>query len=460
MTWKLARVLSLPAALLLAAAAAAQAPAPDRLRAVVDELSTRLGTRVLVDPAIPPAPSLQPPPRTAKIEVALTALTGQLRQVAWRRVHLSRNTPPDAEHAAGVARLLERQPAGILVESGDPKRSTACLKAVDAPDPARWELDRRPAYLLYSTAAADVAPTERQLRDLQEQQLRFPLKPEQEAGAMAGMVGLLGALGKDRIERLMTPAHAAAMRLWESTSAEDRRGIMQHALQSMSQFRGAAPAARPPAAPPNRLGQWKAAAAAAARSCDAEVLVEPGLYLDPPGPAPAGEPPIEKMLDALAAGSPEVTWRRLYLTPARARPLPGAERLAAEVRTLELPDCASLAASRQETDLYLHGRLDSPAVRKAGKFSDQPVYLLYRAVQAAGSTPEERFADLQRRQLDLLLRLNPDQLERSMEQVVQTYNTTAPASRGRLIALPTTAVLMGLWFPRDAKDRKESGAPP
>ena len=91
---------------------------------------------------------------------------------------------------------------------------------------------------------------------------------------------------------------------------------------------------------------------------------------------------------------------------------------------------------------------------KAGRFRDQPVYLLYSMTPAAhGGTPLERFADLQRRQIGLMLQMSPDQMAHSMKQVIRTFQAADDVTRARLMGLPVMAGMMAVWFPQEAKER-------
>jgi hypothetical protein len=91
---------------------------------------------------------------------------------------------------------------------------------------------------------------------------------------------------------------------------------------------------------------------------------------------------------------------------------------------------------------------------KAGGFQDQPIYLLYSTTPGAGGgTLLARFADLQRRQIGLMLQMSPDQMSHSMDQVIRTFQSADDDTRARLMGLPVMAGMMAVWFPREAKER-------
>jgi hypothetical protein len=166
------------------------------------------------------------------------------------------------------------------------------------------------------------------------------------------------------------------------------------------------------------------------------------------------------------APQPGVAWRRLYLPEAQLKHLQRAETaaaLAAAVRTLEGLACGSHvvenAATRRAT-LFLPGTKVSAAELKAEELGARPVYLLYSTAPAAvGGTPAERFGDLQRRQMALLLQMDPGQMAASMEQLIRTFDGADATARARLMGLPVAAAMMAVWFPRAAKERQGPPAP-
>jgi hypothetical protein len=345
--------------------------------------------------------------------------------------------------------------------------------------------DARPVYLLYRTAAADDdRKPESRLADLQRQQLAIPVPEEQQGLAMVLTLQLIQGLEPAKAEQLMRRTAEAAMRLWDSTPPGERGELMRHSFQVMRRFAGfpqeapvaqgagASPVGRPPAAPrqparEDHSGELKTLAAALSARYDAPFRVDPALFLALSPPAPAADLPVEKAMETITAPLSGIAWRRVYLTDGQRDRIDGAsevEKLAAAVRTLERLESGDLvleepAARRAITHLKNHPRSASfDRELSRWKLNRKPVYLFYSTTPAAqGGTLTERSASLQRQQMDLMLRMDTEQMEQSMEQVLQLFRSADTAGRTRLLGLPVMAGMMAVWFPRAALEGQSPG---
>lgn len=451
--------------------------AADRLRQVAAALAARWKVEIVVDPTLVPSRSPRIPADDLPIDQALDAALAPLRGVTWRRVHLMldpKEALPPPETLSAAARALEQPPVGaLLIENRLTKRGTLYLK--DQPVSTALQAIGvhgkpvlEPITVIYGTAAGrDSGTPERQFADLQRQQMQMEVPPEQRALAMVQMLQLMQAMPPASREQFAQRTLQAGMRVWESTPPEQRQEMIRQTVQLMHAFdaapRGAGnPAGRPaphPDGPAPAPPQGEKLAAALAARYDGLFLAEPALPLSPPVELPDAALPVDKALQAVTAAQPGIAWRRLSLTEAQLKRMPSTAGLAAAVRTLETLEAGSLLLENPATQrgtLYLKDQPLStlaPAL-EAARFAERPVYLLYTTTPAArGGTVLERFADLQRQQMGMMLQMGPDQMTRSMEQAIQTFQSGDDATRARLMGLPVIAGMMAVWFPQEAKER-------
>lgn len=466
------------------------------LEEIARHLADRFGTRIIVDPGILVTTPRRGPDEAPSIEPALTAVAKSLRGVFWRRLYRPESQKemlPPAEALVAAARTLDPLDCGSLIVA-DPTSRRATVYLKDAPTAPslgtvreKWRLRDGPIYLIYSTTATDDgrAP-ERQIADLQQQQLELDAPEEQQALAMLQTMQLIQSLAPEQAEQLMRRAGEAGMRVWESTSPDQRAAMIRQSFRLMQRFggppagdgaagaggapRSSQPRRAPtPTAPANHAGELKALAAALAARDDTSLLLDPELFLALPPTSPPAGLPIEDALRAMTAPLSGVAWRKLYLTDAQLKTVkhaPGTEKLVAAVRALEHLESGDLAledAAIGSVITYLKNPPLSPSFdteRAAWKLSDRPVYLLFSTTPAArGGTLLERFAHLQRQQMALMLRMSPDQMANAMEQVLQAYPSADPARQMRLMGLPMMAGMMATWFPRAAKEGESPEAP-
>lgn len=460
-------------------------PAPgdaERLRGIVAALASRSGARLLLDPEIEVTLPAKEPDAQLPLDGALNVLCASLRGVAWRRVYLPPRALAESLAApallASVVRALEEPaPDRLVSENVAGKRTLLFLRERPATTafPAEWQsryVGTEPVYLLYAIQVSARTRVSSQLAELQRQQLTLPVPPEKVALAMVQMMQLLQALPPEQAEAFAGRVGQSSMRLWESTPPRQRDAMLQQTLQVMQRFGalgGAAapagsPRARPtpPTAPPgNVTASLKAAAAALGKRHDVTVLIDPALTAASPPPELDAELSLVASLDALLAGETGLAWRRLHVPVASRKHYQradGVASLAESVRMLEALTCDTVivenAVTRRAT-ILVAGAAVSATTLDAEKFATEPIYLIYSTTPATGgATAEQRFAALQRRQMGLLLQMDPGQLARSMEQLVLAFDAADTGTRARLIGLPLSAAMMAVWFPQAAKERQ------
>ena len=169
---------------------------------------------------------------------------------------------------------------------------------------------------------------------------------------------------------------------------------------------------------------------------------------------------MEERLTVLARQHAGVVWRRVYVperdlvrlkkrgaTAAWIQAVRSLDALESEPLDLEDPE----SGRRVRFELRKPRAGNDPAESLRGDM--RKLYLVLSATPSArGRTREERLLDLQRQQVDLMLRMSPEQMAAAMGPLVAAYGAAGPEERRRLIGLPLTAGMMAGWMPRHAKE--------
>lgn len=194
-------------------------------------------------------------------------------------------------------------------------------------------------------------------------------------------------------------------------------------------------------APRNYLPQLQPIVQAIAEHFRARIIVDPAIIVPAAPREPAAAQSVEAALDSLVGGLKNVAWRRVYLTRAEAAAVPAADRLAAAVRSLGMIEQAGLIVvnpATQRATSFLKS-FAVPAnfdqVLDAQQFALAPVYVLYStaadAVGAGGASIQDQLMSLQRQQMDLMMRLDPEQMTQAMSQGMQMYMNMDPQTRSQ-----------------------------
>jgi hypothetical protein len=453
----------------------------EQLWKIVTALAERGGARILLDPEIVVTRPPKVPDAQLSVDQALRGMCASLPGIAFRRLYLPPRGPldslPPPEVLATAVRTLDTLAHDHLVVE-EPSRSRALSVRKEQPLSPTFaaELQARkfataPIYLLYATEIPAGKVLQARLADLQGQQLSLPIREEDMALAMVQMMQLLQAMPPEQRDPFVVRTGQAGMRLWDATPPPQREEMLQQSLRLMQRFGapGAAPAPTgkgssrggvPPPARGNLTGVWKAAATALAKRCQAVVVIDPSVVATVPPADLDADLPITQALDTLVAPQPGIAWRRLYLSEAQlkhARRAESAAALSTAVRTLEGLACGNLVvedSATQRATFFVHSTLVSAAELETEKLSPRPVYMLYStAPDTRGDTLEQRFGHLQRQQMALMLQMDPSQMARSMEQLIQSFDSADAVRRARLMGLPMAAAMMAVWFPQAAKER-------
>jgi hypothetical protein len=207
--------------------------------------------------------------------------------------------------------------------------------------------------------------------------------------------------------------------------------------------RGAQAARRP--APRNYLPELKKTAAAVGTEYSVNVVVDPYLFVATMPTAPDKGITVEKAMDALTHAATQLSWRRVYLAKSQAGVIPPPEKLVDTVRALDKVEQTGLV-------------LENPATQKAStlmkdwnvtqtfkeelasaQFSGTPIYVLYSQKPGGGKPPMEELADMQRRSMEMMMSMDPDQMATAMDQGIQMFMNMDPDTRTRFMGMQMQA---------------------
>jgi len=453
--------------------------AAPNLSTYLDVLAQRYQVRIVLDPEIDVPAALAKAEKGITLAAALTGLTRQMKNADWQRLSLKREAelPSPAKLAATVRALNRLTQAELLVESSGKGPGTLLLSLPRSRTPeAQAELDlldAKPVYLLYNTALpADGKTAVERIAESQrlQEKLLSQLPPAQRPNpALLGMQVMqnLSATGR---EAALHAAGEAGMAAWQNTAADTRDAMIQHFIKTVQSGPplDVDPTTAPDAgaaAPQNHLDTLREVAATLAKRYDIRILVDPTLFVPAPPAHPSSEQTRTQALDLLIQSIPDCAWRAVYQkSPNAAYPAPSARSLAATMRLLDHMPPALLhfenTTSRQsitlQTDLTMP---ELPAKVTAHHFTSRPTFILYAIHDEADHSLSiaQRLELLQRQQMEQLLNLNSSQMNQIITDALAQYSSGNAEASDQMMHLPIMALLMGTWFPQQAK---EHAAPP
>jgi hypothetical protein len=204
------------------------------------------------------------------------------------------------------------------------------------------------------------------------------------------------------------------------------------------QTRGNANQRRP--APRNFNAELKQIAESVAQRLNIRIVVDPALFVAAAPKVPTEVQTPEQALSALIAAIKEASWRRVYLTQAQANAVPPAEKLAASVRALDQLEQTGIVLEDPRTKratTYLKNYSVSPNFSEeltAGQFSANPIYVIYSTNPfASAQSPQDRFMDLQKQQMEMMMNMSPEEVGEAMTRGMQLWNNLDPATRQQMM---------------------------
>ncbi|NUQ70508.1 MAG: hypothetical protein HUU17_06760 [Chthonomonadales bacterium] len=203
---------------------------------------------------------------------------------------------------------------------------------------------------------------------------------------------------------------------------------------------GSAGQQKRPEAPKSYRAEFGVVAESLANTYNVRLIVDPGLFIASPPTPPKEARSIEEALNMLLKGVTNSAWRRAYLGQAESSAGPNPARLAAMVRAIDSLETGGLVLENPTTRRAVSYQKNMPVLQgfheelKSLKFDPVPIYVVYSTLGGGeGGSAQDRFLDLQRQQMELMMQMDPDTLASAMAQGMQMWMSLDPASRSRML---------------------------
>lgn len=188
----------------------------------------------------------------------------------------------------------------------------------------------------------------------------------------------------------------------------------------------------------NYASELKTIVANLAEQHQAKITLDPMLFVAAKPQAPKGAR-IEEALDDLVTKVKGIAWRRVYLKQTEANTTPDPARLVEAVRGLDALQHAGLVIENvagQKATMFVKG-FPVPATFKdeleAQQFSSKAVYVVYGSGSGAAGDNAARYMDLQRQSMEMMLQMDPQQLQQAMSNGMQMFMNLDPATRSQVM---------------------------
>lgn len=169
------------------------------------------------------------------------------------------------------------------------------------------------------------------------------------------------------------------------------------------------------------------------------IVVDPSIFVPTPPPEIAAKETADATVVALVSGLKDVAWRKVYLTQAEAKGGMRPERLAAMVRALDMLETGGLVLENPSTRRAMSLQKNLPVLPGFGdelrqlRFDPAAIYVIYSTLGGGmGKSVEDRFLDLQRQQLELMMQMEPEALAETFAKGMQMWSSLDPQTQSRL----------------------------
>lgn len=203
---------------------------------------------------------------------------------------------------------------------------------------------------------------------------------------------------------------------------------------------GAQSRAQRPEGPRSYTVELATMAESLGKKFNARVVVDPTLFVPAPPTEPASANTIEEAVQALVSGIRNAAWRKVYLTRSEASAGIPAAKLASMVRAVDMLETGGLVLENPGTRRAVSLQKNLPILPgfaeelQSLNFDPVPVYVIYSTVGGgSGGNVQDRFLDLQRQQLELMMQMDPDTLASAMAQGMQMFMSLDPQTRSQLV---------------------------
>jgi hypothetical protein len=215
----------------------------------------------------------------------------------------------------------------------------------------------------------------------------------------------------------------------------------------------------------NYLAELKIITEALAKSANSKVVVDPALFVPAAPKAPASELSLDKALDQLAASIRGSAWKRVYLPEALGSTVPPADKLANSVRALDQLEQTRLVLENPVTKkatTFIKNYSISPNFTEelqASEFHTSPIYVFYSQNPGIESkSVEERFADLQRQQMEMMMNMSPEEMAGAMQYGMDQFMNMDPQLRTQMMGnMMRAGMQMFMNMPADQRNQMMQG---
>lgn len=194
-------------------------------------------------------------------------------------------------------------------------------------------------------------------------------------------------------------------------------------------------------APRNYLPEMKSVVEDAAKRYQAKIVLDPSAFVAAAPKAVTDARTIDEAMGELAKQIRGGSWRKVYLNQVQANVTPAPEKLVEAVRALDRIEASGIVLENPATKratAYMKNYPISDTFKDdlaAQQFSTTPVYVLYGGTTDTSGKPDiDRFLDLQRQQLDMMLRMDPETMAQAMQQGLNMFMSADPQTRQQLMS--------------------------
>ncbi|NLH99992.1 MAG: hypothetical protein GX446_10955 [Chthonomonadales bacterium] len=192
-------------------------------------------------------------------------------------------------------------------------------------------------------------------------------------------------------------------------------------------------------APQSFTADFAAMAQKVGQAMNVRIVVDPTVFVATPPKEPQILDTPEATVAAMVSGLKDVAWRKVYLMQSESTSGLRPERLAAMVRALDMLETGGLVLENPATRRAISVQKNLPVLPGFGdelrqrQFDPNAVYVIYSTVGGGlGGTIEDKFLDLQRQQLELMMQMDPDALAETFAKGMQMWSSLDPQTQSRL----------------------------
>lgn len=213
----------------------------------------------------------------------------------------------------------------------------------------------------------------------------------------------------------------------------------------------------------NYSAELKALAESLSKKYEAKIVVDPAIFVRTKPTAPGETASITEALASITGQIKNTAWRRIYLKQSQANTVATPDKLAASIRALERVEQMGLVLENPTSKAATSYLKNYEVTQTFGQdlkdmqFDAGGVYVIYStspwADLGGAKSTEDRFFDLQREQMEMMMQMDPDQLGQAMARGMDLWSNMDPALRGQFMGQMMRAG-MQMWNNMPAEQRQ------